>query len=109
MIVASSQVGKTECELNMMAYAIDIDPGPMMFVFPRDGDAEDFSKRRVAPMIRDTARLRKKVAAAKGRDSNNTVLKKSYPGGMLTMTGSNSPSDLASVPARYVFGDERDR
>ena len=59
VIVASSQVGKTECELNMMAYAIDIDPGPMMFVFPRDGDAEDFSKRRVAPMIRDTARLRK--------------------------------------------------
>ena len=109
VIVASSQVGKTECELNMMAYAIDIDPGPMMFVFPRDADAEDFSKRRVAPMIRDTARLRKKVAAAKGRDSNNTVLKKSYPGGMLTMTGSNSPSDLASVPARYVFGDERDR
>ena len=37
------------------------------------------------------------------------MLKKSYPGGMLTITGSNSPASLASVPCRYVFGDERDR
>lgn len=28
---------------------------------------------------------------------------------MLTITGSNSPAALASVPCRYVFGDERDR
>ncbi len=27
-VVASSQVGKTEMEMNMMAYMIDIDPGP---------------------------------------------------------------------------------
>lgn len=108
-VVASSQVGKTECELNMMAYAIDVDPGPMMFVVPTLANAEDFSKRRVAPLIRDTKNLRKKIAAVKSRDSSNTVRKKSYPGGMVTFTGSNSASDLASVPARYVFGDERDR
>lgn len=109
VVGSSSQIGKTEVEMNMLGYAIDIDPGPIMFVHPTDKTAQDFSKRRLAPMIRDTARLRKKVAAAKGRDSSNTVLKKSYPGGMLTITGSNSASDLASVPARYVFGDERDR
>ncbi|RDY28645.1 phage terminase large subunit family protein, partial [Lachnotalea glycerini] len=40
---------------------------------------------------------------------DNTVLKKKYPGGMLTMTGSNSPANLASTPSRYVFGDEIDR
>ena len=28
---------------------------------------------------------------------------------MLTMTGSNSPANLASTPSRYVFGDEIDR
>lgn len=99
----------TECEMNMLGYAIDIDPGPIMLVMPTVDNAKDFSKRRIAPMIRDTKPLREKIAKAKSRDGENTVLKKAYPGGMLTMTGSNSPASLASVPARYVFGDERDR
>lgn len=109
VIAASSQVGKTECEMNMLGYAIDIDPGPIMLVMPTVDNSKDFSKRRIAPMIRDTKPLRDKIAKAKSRDSENTVLKKCYPGGMLTMTGSNSPASLASVPARYIFGDERDR
>lgn len=108
-VVASSQVGKTEMEMNMMAYMIDIDPGPAMFVLPTVDNAKDISKRRIAPMIRDTKPLQKKIATSKSRDSDNTLLKKAYPGGMLTITGSNSPAALASVPCRYVFGDERDR
>lgn len=109
-VAASSQVGKTEMELNMLGYAIDIDPGPIMFVLPNTKPvAEDFSKRRISAMIRDTPRLRKKVADVKSRNGNNTIFNKTYPGGMLTITGANSPSNLASTPCRYVFGDERDR
>lgn len=108
-VAASSQIGKTEMELNMMGYVIDNDPGPIMFVMPTVDNARDFSKRRIAPMIRDTKCLRDKIAKAKSRDGDNNLLKKSYPGGMLTMTGSNSPASLASIPARYVLGDERDR
>lgn len=109
VVVASSQVGKSEMINNMIGYVIDLDPGPMMFCLPTQDDAKDYSKRRLAPMFRDTARLKRKVSAAKGRDSNNTVTKKKYPGGMLTLVGSNAPRELASVPARYIFGDERDR
>ena len=109
VIVAASQVGKTEMLLNMLGYVIDIDPGPAMFVIPTLDNAKDFTKRRVAPAIRDTKRLKDKVSNPKTRDSSNTILKKKYPGGMVTFTGSNSPADLASVPARYVFGDELDR
>ena len=109
-VAASSQVGKTEMELNMLGYAIDIDPGPIMFVLPNTKPvAEEFSKRRVSAMIRDTPRLRRKVADVKSRNGNNTIFNKTYPGGMLTITGANSPSNLASTPCRYVFGDERDR
>ena len=109
VVVASSQVGKSEMINNMIGYLIDNDPGPAMFCMPTQDDAKDYSKRRLAPMFRDTAHLKKKVAAAKGRDGNNTVTKKKYPGGMLTLVGSNAPRELASVPARYIFGDERDR
>lgn len=108
-VAASSQVGKTEMEMNMLGYAIDIDPGPIMWVTPTQDNAEDFSKRRIAPMIRDTRPLKRKIEPSKSRSRDNTVLKKKYPGGMLTMTGSNSPANLASTPCRYVFGDELDR
>ncbi len=53
--------------------------------------------------------LRAKVSDVKSKDSGNTILQKSFPGGMLTITGSNSASALASTPARYILGDERDR
>ena len=108
-VAASSQVGKTEMEMNMIAYMIDIDPGPAMFVLPTVDNGKDMSKRRIAPMVRDTKPLKMKVSSSKSRDSDNTLLKKAYPGGMLTITGSNSSASLASVPCRYVFGDERDR
>ena len=72
-------------------------------------DAKEYSKLRIAPMIRDCPTLRAKVAEKKSRDSGNTILQKSYPGGILTMCGSTEAHALASKPIRYVLGDERDR
>ena len=109
VIMASAQVGKTELELNMMGRAIDLDPGPMLFVQPTDGFAEDFSKRRVAPMIRACAALQKKVYEAKSRDAGNTITMKTFPGGSVAFTGANSPTELAGRPVRYIFMDEIDR
>lgn len=108
-IVAPSQVGKSELELNMIGYIIDQDPGSTLYIQPNLDDAKKFSKLRIAPMIRDSPRLRRKVSDVKSRDSGNTTLQKSFPGGMLTIVGSQSPSALASTPARYILGDELDR
>ena len=108
-LVASSQVGKSELELNIIGYIIDQDPGSILYIQPTVDDAKKFSRLRIAPMIRDSATLRRKVADIKSRDSGNTMLQKSFPGGMLTIVGSNSASGLASTPAKYVLGDERDR
>ena len=109
VMVAASQVGKSELELNIIGYIIDQDPGSILFVQPTIDDAKKFSRLRIAPMINDSKRLKAKVADIKAKDSGNTMLQKSFPGGMLTITGSNSPSALASTPARYILGDERDR
>lgn len=109
VMVAASQVGKSELILNIIAYIIDQDPGSILFVQPTLDDARKFSRLRVAPMIRDSKRLKAKVSDIKAKDSGNTILQKSFPGGMLTITGSNSASALASTPARYILGDERDR
>lgn len=109
VIMASAQVGKSEIELNMMGCAICNDPGPILYVQPTDKVAEDYSKRRIAPMFNASPVLRGKIYKAKGRDANNTITMKTFPGGSLAIIGANSPSDLASKPVRYVFFDETDR
>ena len=109
VMVAASQVGKSEMELNIIGYIMHQDPGSILFVQPSLEDARKFSRLRIAPMIRDSKVLKSRVTDIKGKDATSTVLQKSFPGGMLTITGSNSASALASTPCRYIIGDERDR
>ena len=108
-VASGSQVGKSELLNNIMGYIIHQDPASTLFVQPTVDDAKKYSRLRIAPMIRDSDPLRERVADVKSRDSGNTMLQKKFPGGMLTMVGSNSPSGLASTPCKYVLGDERDR
>lgn len=109
VMVAASQVGKSEFLNNCIGYIIDEDPGSILFIHPTTIDAQEYSKLRIAPMLRDSPALRQKIAAPKSRDSHNTILQKACPGGILTMCGSTEAHALASKPIRYVFGDERDR
>lgn len=109
VMVAASQVGKSEFLNNCIGYIIDEDPGSILFIHPTTIDAQEYSKLRIAPMLRDSPALRQKIAAPKSRDAHNTILQKAYPGGILTMCGSTEAHALASKPIRYVFGDERDR
>ncbi len=109
IIKSSSQVGKTEIILCIVGYFIDYDPSPIMLLQPTIELAEAFSKDRLAPMIRDTDVLKKKIRPARSKDSDNTILHKTFPGGHITMAGANSPSSLASRPIRVVLCDEVDR
>lgn len=109
VIKSSAQVGKTEILLNILGYYIDYEPAPMMLVQPTIDMAEAFSKDRLAPMIRDSEVLGKKIKAVRSKDSDNTILHKTFPGGHITMAGANSASSLASRPIRIVLCDEVDR
>ncbi|MGD9567533.1 MAG: phage terminase large subunit family protein [Sedimentibacter sp.] len=109
VLASASQVGKSELLNNIIGYIIDEDPGSILFIQPTTIDAKDYSKLRIAPMIRDTPSLKRKVADPKSRDSGNTILQKTYPGGILTLCGSTEAHALASKPIRYILGDERDR
>lgn len=109
VIMSSAQVGKSEIILNTLGYFIDYDPSPILLLQPTEGNAKDFSKDRIATMIRDTPNLKAKVEDSKSRDSGNTMLHKTFPGGHLSMVGANSPAGLASRPIRILLADEIDR
>lgn len=114
-IMASSQLGKSELLLNVIGYIIDQTPASILLIQPTIPDAQKFSRQRITPMVRDTPKLSEKIEIesdkkiSKKSKSTNTVLQKTFPGGILTMAGSNAPSALASIPSRYVIGDEIDR
>lgn len=109
VVSKSAQVGWTECLNNIVGFHVACDPWPLMVVMPTVELGEDWSKRRLAPMLRDTPVLRQTAAAAKGRSSGNTTLLKEFPNGSLAIVGANAPSGLASKPIRILICDEVDR
>lgn len=107
--MTAARIGKTEIINNILGRYIDNEPCPILSVNPTVEMAEAWSKKYFAPMIRDTPCLRDKVKEAKTRDSNNTILEKSFPGGYIAMAGANSPAGLASRTIMIVVLDEIDR
>lgn len=104
----SSQVGGTEAGNNWLGYIINYAPGPTMLISPTVDLAKRNSRLRIEPMIDESPAIKTKIAAAKSRDSANTMLQKDFEGGTLVMTGANSAAGLRSMPARFVFMDEID-
>lgn len=108
VFMKGAQIGATEAGNNWVGYVMDVAPGPMLMVMPTDDTVKRNSKIRISPMIEATPRLREKVATAKSRDGDNTMFSKSFPGGVLLMTGANSAVGLRSLPIRYLMLDEVD-
>jgi len=104
-----SQIGATECGNNWIGYCMDYAPAPMLIVQPTVEMAKKFSKQRLEPLIDETPRIKNAVARKKSKDSDNTLMSKSFDGGTLFLTGANSSSGLASMPAKNLMLDEVDR
>ena len=109
VVMSAVQMLKTELILNAIGYVMHLDPGPMLVMQFRDTDCEIFSKRRLAPMLRDTPILRNLVPKGKGRSADSTITDKTFPGGHLRIAASASPGNLAALPIRYLFCDEIDK
>jgi phage terminase large subunit GpA-like protein len=107
-IKKSARVGFTVCINVGIAYHIDHDPCPILVYHPTVEDARRYSRREIAPMLRDVEQLEGKVAEAKSRDSGNTILNKEFPGGSLELNGATSPSAFRARTARKVVLDELD-
>lgn len=108
VLMWGSQLGKTDIQLNAIGYFTHHEPSPIIMVQPTLDLGRDFSKDRLTPMYRDSKALSKLITKDKSRDSSNTVLYKSFPGGRINIAGANSPRSLASKPIRVVLADEID-
>lgn len=109
VVKSSSQIGKSDMMNNVIGRFAHLDPCAIMMIQPTIDMAQDYSKTRIAPMIRDTKVLNNLFYDVKSRDANNTILSKVFPGGRLIMCGANSPAGLASRQIRILLADEVDR
>lgn len=109
VLLFGSQLGKSETGFNWTGYNIDVAPGPMLMVQPTDLMSKKVVRQRLDPAIAESPSLSSKVSEPKSRDGGNSMESKEFPGGILLLTGANSPANLASMPIRYLFLDEIDR
>lgn len=108
VVVASSQIGKTQMMNNYIGYLIHLNPQPIMYVHFSEKMAESWSRDRLTPMIRDCEVLEGRVNIG-SKKTGDTILYKAFKGGSLTMIGANSAGSLSSRPISKLILDEVDR
>lgn len=99
VVMSAAQIGKTAMLMNMLGYYMHYYPAPVLVMQPTLEMGQTFSKDFLAPMIRDTPVLRVLVDT-KSRYSGNTILKKNFPGGHVTIIGANSRRALPADRSR---------
>jgi phage terminase large subunit GpA-like protein len=109
VLMTSTQMIKTILQQIALAYVICEKPGPVLFTEPKEDDATTLSRERIAPMIRDNAMVRDRVAPSKSRDSANTISSKTFRGGSVSFVGANAPGNFARRTIQYLFCDEIDK
>lgn len=107
-VMKSARVGFTKCLNAAVAFFMAQDPCPILVVQPTVEDAEGYSKEEIAPMLRDVEALAGLVTETGVKTSAQTILHKSFPGGVLSMVGANSGRGFRRVSRRIVIFDEVD-
>lgn len=105
-LMMSTQVGKTECMLNMAGYAVDQDPGPTMWVHTTKDLAREFCDERILPMILSSQVLKNHLTGNPDDITRQGIMFRRMK---LHIGWAMSPSSLASKPVRYLFLDETDK
>ena len=100
------QVGGSVSGENMLGAWICSAAGSALVVFPTLDDAKQWEMARFEQMRANTRPLRRKIKPSDKKGSDNTKLRKRYPGGVLRLMGANRP--IKSSTIRYVKFEEPD-
>lgn len=101
-----SQVAKSETLLNALRFGLVNDPAPYLWATSNEVQAKSFSEQRLQVSLRDC----RPIAAVIPADENKFKLLEMVIGdSVLYLTGSNSPSNLASRSVKVLLCDEVDK
>ncbi len=101
------QSGKTNTMLNCLHWCADVSPGDIFYLMPTEDTMSRVLAGKIRPMVQQSPRLRKYLS---GRESDMTLSRLSLTHGVtIRPSWANSPSSMATWPAKYCFGDEVDK
>ena len=105
VFVKGWQVGGTLSLLCWMLHSAACSPCPTMVVQPKDWLADNFSKKRLDPILKNSKDLQGKIkdAEQKGQDTLNM---KTFPGGFILVANAGSATNLRSFSIKKVAFDE---
>ena len=101
-----SQTAKTTTLMAGLAWLIDNEPSPALWLMPTENLARSFSKSRWMPLLEDSPAMIANFPADRHKLTN---LEQHFTRATLTFVGTNSPANLASRPVRVLVGDEVDK
>ena len=104
-VLKATQLGFTEAAINVCGYTIDRSPCRIFYVMPDEDLAKDFSVDRLQKALKNTPNIARKIESA----DRSKALVIRFPGGMIRLSGANSPAKLASWPIPWVIMDEVDK
>lgn len=102
------QVGGSVTGENLIGSWICTAAGSILVIFPTLDDGKQWELTRFEPMRANTRALRRRIRAADVKGSDNTKLRKKYPGGVMRLVGANRVGALKSATIRYVKFEEPD-
>ncbi len=91
----ATQLGKSEAQLNMLGYILDITGGSILHVLPTDQVVDKFSRTRVKPMINACPTLRSKKHPSPDLFQNREM---HFADAIWYAATANSAADLKSMP-----------
>ena len=105
-VMSGSQVAKSTAIQNMIGYCIDQDPGPAMYIVPREKDVDYAAQKIYRPMINLSPTLRVHTTG-KPRDLMGDFF--TFDRMTLYFAWAGSPAEMAQKAIRYLFFDEPDK
>ncbi len=102
----AAQMGKTECQFNVLGHMWDSRPRPSIYVTPTEKLARTLSRDRISQMLDTAPGLKDKVDR---RFDKPGSLERWINGARFGLAWAGSPTELASHPCALVMVDERSR
>jgi len=104
----SARIGYTKIILASINYHAEHKKRNQGIWQPVDGDAEEFCKTEIDPMIRDVPKMQDIFPWHNKKHKNNTIKQKVFNGSTLYIRGGKSAKNYRRVSVDIAYGDELD-
>jgi phage terminase large subunit GpA-like protein len=108
VVIKGTQIGATEASSNLIGYFIHHAPCPIGFWQPIEKLAERHAKQKLWKMREESPVLKERVAERRAKNGASTIMEWTFPGGTLSIAGSNSSASFRSSSYKVVILDDID-